>query len=51
LGDAAPNCSKNFVVLYGCKGQPDVRLAQCLQKPMGRKLVLNCGVQSQPVSN
>ncbi|MFM9901217.1 MAG: hypothetical protein ACKVOT_09385 [Polaromonas sp.] len=51
LGDAAPNCSKNFVVLYGCKGQPDVRLAQLPAEAHARKLVLNCAVQSQPVSN
>lgn len=51
LGDAAPNCSKNFVVLYGCKGQPSVRLAQLPAEAHGRNLVLNCAPPQQPVSN
>ena len=51
LGDAAPNCSKNLVVLYGCKGQTSVRLAQLPAEAHGRNLVLNCAAAQQPVSN
>jgi hypothetical protein len=51
LGDAAPNCSKNLVVLYSCKGQPPVRLAQLPAEAHGRNLVLNCAVPAQPISN
>lgn len=51
LGDAAPNCSKNFVVLYSCKGQAAVRLAQLPAESHGRNLVLSCAAPQQPVSN
>lgn len=51
LGDAAPNCSKNFVVLFSCKSQPLVRLAQLPSESHGRNLVLNCALPAQPISN
>ena len=53
LGDAAPNCSKNFVVLYGCRGQPAVRLAQLPAEAHGRVAVISCAppaAPQQPVS-
>jgi opacity protein-like surface antigen len=53
LGDAAPNCSKNFVVLYGCRGQPAVRLAQLPAEAHGRVAVISCApppAPPQPVS-
>lgn len=53
LGDAAPNCSKNFVVLYACRGQPAVRLAQLPAEAHGRVAVISCApppTPPQPVS-
>jgi len=42
LGDPAPGCAKNFIVLYACRGQPPVRLAQLPGEANGRALVLSC---------
>ncbi|MFM2054973.1 MAG: hypothetical protein RL456_3010 [Pseudomonadota bacterium] len=42
LGDPAPGCSKNFVVLYACKGQAPVRLSQIPAEAHGRTVELNC---------
>ena len=53
LGDAAPNCSKNFVVLYTCSGQPAVRMAQLPAEAHGRMAVISCAptpAPPQPVS-
>ena len=48
LGDAAPNCSKNFVVLYSCRGQPAVRLAQLPAEAHGRVAVIGCAPPAAP---
>jgi hypothetical protein len=53
LGDAAPNCSKNFVVLYTCRGQSPVRLAQLPAEAHGRVATISCAPApppAQPVS-
>ena len=48
LGDAAPNCGKNFVVLYSCRGQPAVRLAQVPAEAHGRVVVVSCAPPPPP---
>ena len=48
LGDAAPNCGKNFVVLYNCRGQPAVRLAQLPAEAHGRVVVVSCAPPPSP---
>ena len=45
LGDPAPNCPKNFIVLYGCQGRTAVRLAQLPPESHGRSLELSCDSQ------
>lgn len=42
LGDAAPGCAKNLVVLYACPGQTAVRLAQLPAEAHGKTLTLAC---------
>ena len=42
LGDAAPGCAKNLVVLYACPGQVAVRLAQVPAEAHGKTLTLAC---------
>ena len=42
LGDPAPHCQKNFVVLYTCQGRPAVRLAQLPAEAHGNTLTLSC---------
>jgi hypothetical protein len=42
IGDAAPNCAKNFLVLYACQGQGNVRLAQVLAEANGKVVTLAC---------
>jgi hypothetical protein len=42
LGDSAPGCRKNFVVLYGCAGQASVRLAQLPAEASGASVNLSC---------
>jgi hypothetical protein len=48
LGDPAPNCPKNFVVLFGCTGQPPARLVQLPAEATGRTAVLSCVVLQGP---
>jgi hypothetical protein len=53
LGDPAPGCAKNFVVLYACQGQVDLRLAQLPAEAHGRALTFGCEVKRpapQPTS-
>lgn len=45
LGDPAPGCAKNFVVLYACQGHTDVRLSQLPAEAHGRAIVLACPPQ------
>ena len=42
LGDPAPGCQKNFVVLYTCSDVATVRLAQLGAEASGRLLELSC---------
>lgn len=42
LGDSAPGCGKNFIVLYGCAGQAAVRLAQLPGEASGKTLAFSC---------
>jgi hypothetical protein len=42
LGDPAPGCAKNFVVLYACQGEVELRLAQVAAEANGRVLRFNC---------
>lgn len=42
LGDSAPGCRKNMVVLYGCAGEGSVRLAQLPAEASGSILPLSC---------
>ncbi len=42
LGDSAPGCRKNFIVLYACTGQPTVRLGQLPGEASGQSLTLSC---------
>lgn len=53
LGDPAPGCSKNFVVLYACQGQTELRLAQLAAEAHGRALTFGCEARrpaTQPTS-
>lgn len=53
LGDPAPGCSKNFLVLYACQGQAEVRLAQLAAEAHARPLTFGCEVKrpaGQPTS-
>jgi hypothetical protein len=47
LGDSAPGCRKNFVVLYACSGQTAVRLAQLAAEASGNSLSLSCATPEQ----
>ena len=42
LGDAAPGCAKNLIVVFACKGQGPVRLAQLPPEAHGKSLALSC---------
>ena len=42
LGDAAPGCAKNLVVLFACAGQAALRLAQVPAEAHGKSLTLAC---------
>jgi hypothetical protein len=42
LGDSAPGCRKNMIVMYGCAGQGNVRLAQLPAEAHGNTLPLSC---------
>jgi hypothetical protein len=42
LGDPAPGCQKNFVVLYTCSDATTVRLSQLTAEASGRLLELSC---------
>jgi hypothetical protein len=42
LGDSAPGCRKNMIVLYGCAGQSNARLAQLPAEASGSSLALSC---------
>ena len=53
LGDPAPGCAKNIVVMYACQGQTEVRLAQLPAEAHGRALRFSCDVKRatpQPTS-
>ena len=49
LGDPAPNCAKNFIVVYACAGQGPVRLAQLPAEAHGQIISLGCSAPQQPV--
>jgi len=42
LGDPAPGCTKNFIVLFACQGQTNVRLSQLPAEANGKTIVLAC---------
>lgn len=42
LGDPAPGCPKNMVVVFACTNQPSVRLSQIVGEANGKTLVLSC---------
>lgn len=42
LGDPAPGCAKNLIVVFACQGQTAVRLSQLQAEANGRTLVLAC---------
>lgn len=42
LGDPAPGCLKNFLVLYACQGQAEVRLAQMAGEAHGKVMNFSC---------
>lgn len=42
LGDSAPGCRKNIIVLYVCAGQGNVHLAQLPAEASGSILQLSC---------
>jgi hypothetical protein len=42
MGDPSPGCAKNFIVLYGCRGQAGARLAQLPAEADGRTLAISC---------
>ncbi len=42
LGDPAPGCAKNLIVVFACQGQNAVRLSQLQAEANGRTLVLAC---------
>lgn len=48
LGDPAPGCAKNFLVLYACQGQAEVRLAQLSAEAHGRPVTFGCEVKRPP---
>lgn len=53
LGDPAPGCAKNFLVLYACQGQAEVLLAQVAAEAHGRPVTFGCDMKrpaSQPTS-
>jgi len=53
LGDPSPGCSKNFVVLYACQGQTELRLAQLPAEAHGKAISFTCEVKrpaTQPTS-
>jgi len=42
VGDPAPGCQKNYVVLFTCSGEPDLRLAQIGAEAQGKTITLAC---------
>jgi hypothetical protein len=42
LGDSAPGCGKNLIVLYSCAGDGNVHLAQLPAEASGSILQLSC---------
>ncbi len=48
VGDSAPGCRKNFIVLYACTGQSDARLAQLPGEASGNSVAISC---QSPVMN
>lgn len=46
LGDPAPNCKKNFIVLFQCQGDERVRLGQINREANERSVSLNCNVSN-----
>jgi hypothetical protein len=42
VGDSAPGCRKNFIVLYACSGQTDARLAQQPGEASGSTVAISC---------
>jgi hypothetical protein len=42
VGDSAPGCRKNFIVLFACSGQRDTRLAQLPGEASGSTLTISC---------
>jgi hypothetical protein len=42
VGDSAPGCRKNFIVLYACSGQTDARLAQRPGEASGSTVAISC---------
>jgi len=42
LGDPAPGCAKNLVVLYACQGNASVRLSQVGAEANGKTVALTC---------
>jgi hypothetical protein len=48
VGDSAPGCRKNFIVLYACSGRTDARLAQQPGEASGSTVAISC---QQPVMN
>jgi hypothetical protein len=48
LGDPAPGCAKNFLVLYTCPGQAEVRLAQMPAEAHGKAIQFACEVKRPP---
>jgi hypothetical protein len=42
VGDSAPGCRKNFIVLYACSDQTDARLAQRPGEASGSTVAISC---------
>jgi hypothetical protein len=42
VGDSAPGCRKNFIVLYACTGHSDARLAQLPGEASGSSVAISC---------
>lgn len=42
LGDSAPQCAKDFLVLYACRGSAAVRLAQLPAEAHGKMITVSC---------
>jgi hypothetical protein len=42
VGDSAPGCRKNFIVLFACSGQTEARLAQLPGEASGSSVAINC---------